>query len=235
MRVVMIGVFVLFLASCGYGKLVSSSDNITTETKDIGSFTEVEVSSGFKVILKKGSAEEIEISANENLHEYIIVELIKNELRIQRERDIRFDGDAEITITITYVEINDIEASGGCDFTIKEELSANELEIEMSGGSKIHGELNVNNLDAELSGGGKLDLVGKTENFNLQLSGGGKCKGYDLVVNNFKANLSGGSSVELTINDNIEVNASGGSKVKYKGNGRIINKNLSGGSTILKN
>lgn len=234
MKTILLSIFALFIASCGYGKLVSSSENITTETKDIGTFTEIEVSSGFNVILNKGTIEKIEISANENLHKYINIELKDGELNISREREIRFDNDAEITITITYNHINEIEASGGCNFTIEDELANDELEIEMSGGSKLTGRLNVKNLEAELSGGGKLNLEGMVDNFNLDLSGGGVCKSYDLIINSFSSDLSGGSSVELTINGNIDIDASGGSKLKYKGNGVVVSKSLSGGSTISK-
>ena len=55
---------------------------------------------------------------------------------------------------------------------------------------------------------------------------------YDFQTDFLNANLSGGSSISLTVNQELSIEASGGSSVLYKGDGIIINEDLSDGSSI---
>jgi len=54
------------------------------------------------------------------------------------------------------------------------------------------------------------------------------------LTTNLMAELSGGSSIILSVQDELDVTASGASTVFYKGNGVIVNQELSGGSEIVK-
>lgn len=235
MKTILTTFLLLFtLISCENLNLVNSSDLITTEVREIGSFNSLKVSSGFKVKLQKGDVEKIEVIANENLHGYIISKIKNKELKVSREDKIKFDRDAEVEIVITYVELNEIDASGGCNITIIDSLSTENLMIDLSGGSRLVGQLNLNNFTADVSGGGRLELNGYCSNFNLDLSGGGKVLGYEFNVDDFYADLSGGASVELTINKTISIDASGGSSLYYKGNAEVISKSLSGGASLVK-
>lgn len=220
--------------SCVDTHLVYSSDNITEEVRDISEFNEIDVSNGFRVILKKGEVQKLEIKANENLHKHIISKINKGELEIEVEDKIRFDRNAEILIKITYINLTDIDASGGCKFTIEDKFEGEALDIDMSGGATLDGVIITDKLKAELSGGGKINISGSANLFDLQLSGGGSAKGFDFIINDFVGELSGGSSAELTVNNSISLEASGGSKLSYKGDAEIKKQNLSGGSKIIK-
>lgn len=226
--------FQILLFSCKGRDVISSSDNITLESTDINTFNKVSVSNGFKVYLENGNEPKVDIEASDNLHKYIKVKVVKDELQIHIDDKVRFDNSSNVKVFITYDLLNGINVSGGCTVYFENTYSQDNLSIDMSGGSILNGDLYCKYLDAEISGGGKLILTGVTESFNLDLSGGSTSESYDFAIDDLKCEISGGGNVKHTVNKTIDIDASGGSALYYKGDAIITKQDLSGGASVEK-
>lgn len=226
--------FQIILLSCKGKDIISSSDNITIESTDINTFKKISVSNGFKVYLENGNEPKVDIEASDNLHKYIKVKVVKDELQIHIDDKVRFDNSSNVKVFITYDLLNGINVSGGCTVYFENTCSQDNLSIDMSGGSILTADLNCKNFETKVTGGGKLILTGFTEFCNIDLSGGSTSESYDFIIDDLICEISGGGVVSHTVNKTIEIDASGGSALYYKGDAVITKQDLSGGSNVVK-
>lgn len=225
----------LFMASCSKSR-VEPSGSISTQQKLVSDFNGLDVSSAFTVYVNFSNTEErVEIEANENLHEYIIVEKVGRNLVIRLRNNTSIKGDAILRAYVTTSNINFFEASGACSVFVQDTVFANNVNIDLSGASSLDAILQSNQISTDLSGASHVYLSGITQNLEADLSGASSLRDYALEVNdNLNIDLSGASNARLTANGNIYVEASGASSLYYRGSGTIQQMDLSGASQVQK-
>jgi len=101
----------LSLASC-IGGTVTGSGNLKTETFNFTDFTKVEAESGFQVELTKSNTFSVEITADDNVLEYIEVDKSGDTLRI-RPKGNRIYRSVTLRAKITMPDLYKIDLSGG--------------------------------------------------------------------------------------------------------------------------
>ena len=164
----------------------------------------------------------------------IEVTVIENELKIIKHSGVNFDNNANVTIVVTYTNLEGIDGTGNSHIVFLKPFNGDELEIELTGSSTLKGEIATRKLDADLAGTSLIDIVGSANEYELDLNGGSVAKSFNFIVESFDGDFNGGSSAELTINKNIELEATGGSQLNFKGNATVLDQKLTGGSTINK-
>ena len=227
----------IFLSSCEeFGEVVTPSASITTETHTASGFTGIDVSHAFNVYVNFSEAtESIEVEANENLHDHIIVEKQGNTLVVKMKDYIRLRmSTATLNVYITTAFLDNFTASGATDVVLYDVLKASDVYMDLSGASSLSGTIEADDLTCDLSGASDLDLSGSADYLSLNASGSSTVKDYVLSVNWLDADLSGASDAFLTVNERLDVEASGASSVHYRGSGTIYSQDLSGASSISK-
>lgn len=225
----------LFFSSCEkFGNWVTPSPNVTTESKNISNYDGIDVSHAFNVYVNFSSTvESIEIEANENLHNYIVVERRGDNLIIEIKDRINIRrGDATLNVYITTGYLSEFRALGASDIILYDDLLTDDLYVDLSGSSSFTGYIKTEQITADLSGASELDIAGSADYMRLTASGSSTLKNYDFRVNWFDADLSGACDSYLTVTDRLDIDASGASSVYFKGNGVINSKDLSGASDI---
>ena len=107
--------FAFALSSCSYFGFVSVDPSGQYIAKKIQttSFENVSVSSGFELILTQDSLTELTIETYENIHSYIVVEVVGNTLEIHPEEGISFAGDPKVKIHLSCNFLDELSSSGG--------------------------------------------------------------------------------------------------------------------------
>lgn len=226
---------VLF-ASCNKDTHVSPSGNITTVNKSITGYTELHVEDQFKVYVEFSDTEEsIQIEANFNLQAYISVVKQDDRLNINLSNNVNIsDGNAVLNIYITTKQLDKFYGEGASSIELQNELINENLVIELIGASNFRGSVTVDHLSSKLIGASNLEISGSSNSLNIESEGGSNLNDYDFETNHLNADLEGGCNLFLTVQSELDVKAKGGSNVYYKGNGVIVDQNLSGGSQIIK-
>lgn len=218
------------LAGCG-GVTVIGSGNLKTETFDFRDFTTVEAESGFQVELTKSRTFSVEITADDNILEYIRVDKSGDTLRIRPEWNRRYHS-VTFKAKITMPNLYGINLSGGSQANIKGFSSSHDFSIGLSGGSKVAGEITAANADFDLSGGSQVVLSGAADDLDVNGSGGSQLDLEAFSVRSADVNLSGGGKANVNVNGTLDVKLSGGSRVIYTGETTLGDINLSGDSTV---
>ncbi|MEA4867300.1 hypothetical protein SDC9_148536 [bioreactor metagenome] len=232
-------VFILLMASlliansCIELEIVVPRGRITGYERPTHIFRSVSVSGGMELIIRQGNRQEVIIEANENLHQYIITEVIDKTLRIYPMRGVTFTGSPLIRVYLTTDILESVYSGGGGLVDFENGWDDNYLICSISGGGELWGYLDLLKMDLSLSGGSSAFVDGYCDELFFKSSGGGETDARGLLTQFSWVNISGGGVAVLNVSDYLNVVASGGSKVSYLGTPEVWTS-LSGGSVVRR-
>lgn len=204
------------------------------EERKVPHFTELEVSSAFKVVLTQGNAEKLLIDANNDYMNQIITEVRGSKLIIRLKNSTFNRQNSDIRIYITFTTLTYIDVSGAVELKGTNAMNFNDLKVEGSGASDISLNISAKKLNLELSGASSAALAGQTASFDIEISGASKLDALDVKAKVCNIDVSGASSAKVNVTDKLKVEGSGASSVQYKGNPTTVESDLSGSATVNK-
>lgn len=232
-------IFILFsilFVSCRFttGKRIRGNGNIKTETRTTGSFSNVSVSSNINVYVKQDSVTSVKIEADENLLEYIHINVDGSTLGIKEEDGFNLRSNKGIKVYVSGPSFKQFKASGACNIFSENQIKSTEpISIKLSGACDVNMDLDAPEIGVDLSGAGTIILKGKTKDFKVDGSGATKIKCFDLATENTDIEMSGAGNAEVFASVKLNVHVSGAADVKYKGNAEVSQK-VSGAGSVKK-
>jgi len=221
--------FILFgLSSCVFNCIHGSGHQVS-ESRNVGEFSRVSISGGYKVVLKQDSSFSIKITGDDNLMKYIKTNLEGDKLRIYNKKN--FCNAGQIVVNVGVKNLEQIKASGAVEVESDGKLVTKDLNIDLSGATKVTLDLNAANVTTSGSGATELNLKGQATSHNIDISGVGHVYALDFVVGTCEIESSGAGHCEVNAINNLSVHSSGASEVKYRGH-PTINNDKSGASSI---
>jgi len=217
----------------GGGFVIVGSGDLTTRDFDLSDFTSVVARSGFQLEVVQSSTFSVEVTADDNVMDYIDVDTSGNTLEIKPQWNRSFRS-VTLRAKITTPDLYEITLSGGSQASISGFSSSHHLSVRLSGGSRVTGDITAGDAYFGLSGGSQVSLQGTADDLDVNGSGGSQLELEAFSANNADINLSGGGRATINVNGALDVNLSGGSHVTYIGEPTSIDTNLSGDSTISK-
>ena len=103
---------------------------------------------------------------------------------------------------------------------------------DLSGASTVDGQLKASEVNVTVSGASRLELAGISGNTSIEASGAGQALLWDVTAANVDVNLSGGSRASIYTHGKLNADISGGSTLEYSGNPTFEKVNVTGGATL---
>lgn len=213
------------------GADVVGSGKLVTEDFNFSGFTKVEAHNGFQMELTKSSTFSIEITADDNVHEYIEVTKTGETLEIGLEWGRSYRS-VTLRAKITMPDLYRINLSGGSKASITGFSSSHDFSVNLSGGSGVTGNITAGDANFDLSGGSQVNLEGTADDLVVSGSGGSQLDLEAFSADNADVHLSGGSRATVNVDGTLDVDLSGGSQVSYVGEPTLGDIDLSGGSRV---
>jgi len=210
------------------------------EPRTVGSFHAIRISNAFEVYINQGNEDAVAISAsNDEFKSKIITKVENGVLIIKFDEDKKFwkgwnGSKHRLKAYISIKKIDALNVSGACNVFFEDGLSAEGLSVDLSGASDMKGKIEAKTLKVDISGASSATISGNAATLDVEASGASDFKGYDLVTNYCDAKASGASSVNITVNKELNANASGASSVRFKGEGLIRDIKTSGASNVTR-
>lgn len=205
----------IFFTSCEQ-QVFLPSGNVTTFEKDIANFNALDVSHDFTVYVDFSSdAEGVRIEADDNLHEYIVVEKVGSTLRIGVEGIRNIRGKRTLNAYVSAKTLEEIEAGGDSKVFLENELQNENLKVSLRGDSQLQGPIQVNVMQASIGGDSRMIMNNMMEGDRvfLTIKGDSHFEG-SLNVNEFDAEISGDSKVDI-------IGEAETARIEAKGDSRI--------------
>ena len=210
------------------------------ERRQVSGFHAINIANAFDVYINQSNEEALAISASSSEYKDRIKTSVENGVLYIRFDDDKkfwklFNSDKQkLKAYISIKKLDKLTVSGACDVFFEDGISSDDLTINFSGASDLKGKLNVKNLKVNISGASDITLSGTAASLDIEASGASDFKGYELVTSICEAKASGASSVNITVNKELNANASGASDVRFKGEGLIRNIKTSGASSVTR-
>jgi autotransporter translocation and assembly factor TamB len=215
----------------GFG-WIKGSGNVIKETRNVSSFTGIDVGGAFDVILIKANKEKVVLEIDDNLMPYVTTKVFGGILEIDNKKDFR--NPKELKVTIYYKSIDEIDLSGAASLFSEDVLKTESLEIDASGASDIELKLDLDYLEADFSGASRIEFSGRAKSVEVETSGATVFRAFDLETESFEIDASGAAVARIWVTKELSLEASGASSVRYKGSPSIDIINISGASSVRK-
>jgi hypothetical protein len=224
---------VLLTTSCVDLTIVVPHGRVTTYERYTRAFHSISTAGGIELIVTQENDYQLYVETNENIHRYLVTEVVGGTLRIYPKRGVSFTGSPTIRVYLSCPELESISSSGGGIVEFENGWYGNRLKCNLSGGGEIYGYIDLLEMQLLLSGGSSAYLEGYSDDTWAESSGGGEIDCRDLIIKYCSLDISGGGLAVLNVSNTLDVYASGGSSVFYIGNPDIYQE-LSGGSVIRR-
>ena len=221
----------VLLISCDY---TSGSGNIITDTRAVGNFNSISVSSSFDVEVKIGPAAAIRVEADDNIMKYIVTNVSGNELRIKVEGMHNLNN-VHMKVFITTPSLNRINADASASVKVVDILKGEgKLSFTATSSADIEAEVDAPEVEAEANSSGSVTLSGKTKNYKAQVSSSGDIKSAGLLSENADVEASSSGSANVYASVSLNANASSSGSIDYHGSATVKQSVSSSGSVEKK-
>lgn len=222
------GIFSITASSCMFVNGVDGNGNVVKETRDVSSFTAIDVGGAFEIFLARGDSESLEIEADENLLSIINTRVRNGVLYIDSDENI---GRAtELNLTITFRQLEKINMSGAVEIESKTPIEAGEFRLNGSGASEVSLELITDKLMCEFSGASEIELKGSADICIIEVSGASELRAYEFETREMDIEISGAGDANVFVTGELEARVSGAGSVRYKGDPKVTAKESGAGS-----
>jgi hypothetical protein len=249
-------VSLLFVTAVGCGSSTSESTVVgsagaTTKKYDLSGYSAVRIDNAFSATVTGGKDFATSVTVNENLVEYLVVEVEGDTLHIGLKPGTDFrltDLNAEVTLpSLAGVELSGasnayvsdfssgdalaLTVSGASRLSVKD-VKAGDVTLDVSGAGILEGVIKAGKVGGAVSGAGQVGLTGSVSAVKLDISGGSTVPLNELSATDADMTLSGGSKASVRVSGVLNAHPSGGSLLQYYGTGKLGDVNVAGASQL---
>ena len=194
----------------------------------------------------------IEVTVDENLHEYVNINIKDRELSVGFKgakvdhytkfivktnskwlKEVKASGNANFMVNslLTGDELK-INANSNCLVQLKEPVKMGKLDLNVSGSANmVINELQADKLECSINGSGTINLKkGEAKEGAYSITSSGEIMAFGVAVPELSCKMTGNGSMEVHSTNNLKANIVGKGKIRYKGPTAVQQKILGKGS-----
>lgn len=201
---------------------------------ELEDFTSIRAAGNYKIILKKGDVNKAEVVNDDDAidDENILMDVVRDELRVRLKADTY--KEREIEIIITYKDINLLTAKKGCRVVFDQAIEKDKMEFVAESGGKIKAEVKTKKVIAEISAGGSIHLKGTTDEAEYNVSAGGTIGAVSLNADKAIVTVKAGGEIICTVENDLAIKITSGGNVSYYGEPKAYEQKITLGGKITK-
>ncbi len=232
---------------------VKGNGKPSTVTMSVDDFNRIDIDGimDFSYIQSDGDASKLEVTLDDNLHQYLDVQTTDRKLTIRFNKKVRVTQLTKFVVKANSKWLKDLRVSGNANFMAQTPLSGDELKVKGLDNSLIQFlkpvemgvlQLSVNNsanivaenikidrLECNMDGSGSIRLKNGTANqANYTIVSSGDIHAFGVQVKSANCKVAGSGTMEVYPLDAMKANLVGKGNIRYKGNvnveQRIIGK-----------
>lgn len=226
-----------FFTACNSdGPCVSGKGGFTTETRDEGEFTKIDLSLAADVYVYEDSTLEfpsIEIEAPSNLLEHITTKVHGSTLEIDSRKCFKNAGD--ITIWVRLPKLQGAFINGSGNITGETAFHTDNLALEINGSGNVGFEAYATNtVTSSIEGSGNVELWGTCNKKSVEINGSGNVMAKNLMAEDCAVNINGSGDCHVHANNDLDVTINGSGNVYYTGDPAKVKININGSGDVIK-
>ena len=219
----------LILSGCP-GDLIGSG-NLETEEYPFTDFAKVEISSAFEFEIDQSGSCSVNVTADDNVIDYVQVSKEGETLKIGLGT-VQSLGPVTLRASVTMPQLHALTASGASHGTVSGFSSTEDLNITLSGASRVTGDITAGNAEFDIDGASTIQLEGSANDMVTSVDGASHFNLDDFTVNNADVSFGGASSGTINLSGRLDADLSGASTLQYIGEPTMGTINVADSSTL---
>jgi hypothetical protein len=216
------------------GERVKGNGDVTSESREAGSFDAVSLTGGFDVVIRQGAGTKVEIRADRNLLPYLETRVNEGSkgrtLEIGPKRGFEPVGSVTPVVTIEMPSLRAAAVAGSGKIKV-EPIASVSLDASIAGS----GDIQLNNVKADklslrVSGSGDIVATGSSAALHVSVAGSGDVKAAGLVAEEVKVSIAGSGDAQVQASKKLNVSIAGSGDVRYAGSPEISSSIAGSGS-----
>jgi hypothetical protein len=212
---------------------VFGSGTLAEENRTVIGITGVVLAGEGSLQIEEGAAEELIVSAEDNLLPFILTEVQGGILEIRTQRNIDLEPTLPIEYRLTVVSLESVLLSGVGGIKVSD-LMIPQLSLRLSGVGNVEvTNLEADELDAVHSGVGSFDISGTVDLQSVNITGLGDYDARDLASLDAVISIVGNDNQTATVrvSDMLTVTINGNGTVFYIGD-PVVDANITGSGSV---
>ena len=199
------------VGACFNGNSLKGSGHIKTESRSVSDFTGVEVSGSAKLVVEQAEREDLTITADDNLLQYLTSDVDGTTLKLGTKGFTSIQPTAPVTYTLWVRRLNALGASGS-------------VIVDAKG-------IRTDSLTIAVSGTGDISISGEADAQKIAISGTADYKAESFKTKDTSISISGSGKAVIAVSNRLDVEVSGAGDVRYIGD-PTVTKNISGSGSV---
>ena len=212
---------------------VKGSGKLQSEVREVAGFQGVAVKGPMKVVLRQGTREGVEVSADDNLLPLIETTVDRGVLKIGAKRGTSYSTRNAVTVTVDFVTLKEL-AVGGSGDVLAQGIKAAALEVAIGGsGSVRFPDLQARTLSLSIGGSGDFETSGRAQKFSIGVGGSGSVRADRLDADDVSVSIGGSGDASVRANRTLDVSVGGSGDVVYSGDA-VVKTSIAGSGSVKK-
>lgn len=207
---------------------------LQTEIRALPDFNSVDMTTAGKVFVSSGAEQQVSITVDDNLIEFITTTVRNGKLFIGTKSGVSLSN-MNLTVNLTMTDMNELIASSAGSIVGRNKFAAESVRLILSSAGNIRLDVEADRIYSNLSSAGNLYLSGNVREHNAIVSSAGNLYAFDLTTDTTKITLSSVGNAEVYVTQLLEATLSSIGSLYYKGHPTIYKNLSSKGKVIDKN
>jgi phage shock protein PspC (stress-responsive transcriptional regulator) len=201
---------------------------------ELEAFNTIKISDKFKVFVKQGDSNSLEIEGPKNKISPVKLNIIEGVLNLSgKDFSLTEDDTDEFTLYITTQELTNITLYEEVEINISE-FNIDQLTLNIHDKAKASLNSSIRYLSFKIMDESQLNLENDIQKVVAILSEDSRLYAYDAIIDVVQIDADDDSRARLNVEKELFVTAEGRSSIKYKGNPRLDIKNQSSAASVSK-
>ncbi|MEM6769457.1 MAG: DUF2807 domain-containing protein [Bacteroidota bacterium] len=189
---------VMTFSACDNNDTFVGSDTITSDIRDVSSFTEIEMEDAIGATVTFGTEQSVTVRVNDNLVDRVNTTVSRGKLLISLQNGNYRNVDLEVTIVMP--DLNNLKLSDACRANVDGFQGAENMVVDINDASRLTvTNTSVTNLTADVMDASNVEAFG-------------------LSADEVMVNVRDASTVEITANNTLSGTVRDASTLRYRGN-----------------
>ena len=232
---------------------VKGNGKLSTKKINVAEYNAIKVDGVIDFNYEQSDAEPyVEVTVDENLHPYIVIEIKERELSIGFKgakvdhytkfivktnskwlKQVKASGNANFMLNSQLVgdELK-INANSNCLIQLKQPIKTGKLDLNVSGSANmVVNELETDKLECSINGSGTINLKkGKASEADYGITTDGEIMAFGVAVPEVNCKITGKGSAQVHPTNNLKASVIGKGSIRYKGPTAVQQKILGKGT-----
>jgi hypothetical protein len=218
----------LLFGACN-SKCVEDLGIRTTRDITVNPFDEIKVSGPIKLIMRQDSSFKVNVQADSNIIGKVKADVSGHELTLKLDAK-DYCGKDSIMVSAGIGDLKKLTADGAARIYTSSAINVNDLELTLSGATKVSMDVNAGKLTAtqKNDGASNIDLRGQAGTFKLKTQGSVTLDAFSFVTGEYDLDIEGVAKLKINVLNNLKVRSTGATEIYYKGTPKNIDEKKSG-------